>query len=165
MTGKKKEIHQKKRRKKKIPGGVLVIAIWLVASTIPVMYESMNLDLEMFLSPLVTIDWAYIICAIICSAGLFSLQEWARRWVILIFVIYLGWIASVFHYLNEPSFNMFVSLKFSEFFKTTNIAVPAIIIKIVIFLGMIVYFLWPIIVIFYLSYPKVKKSFDFTVKN
>ncbi len=138
----------------KRPRGVTVIAIWLLLSAVPGIYKSVQTGWEVLLSPVATLDWTYIMCAIICATGLLLTREWARKGTIWFFVIYFWWALIVVNRMGRPSFQYLVEAQSILFMVSAEVA------KRIVIALIVTYILWPVIAVLYLTYPGVKIKFD-----
>lgn len=145
---------KKKSKTSQRPRGVTVIAVWLLFSTIPGIIKSVQTGLSIILSPGATLDWAYILCAIICAIGLLLTKEGARQGTVGFFFFYCLGALLIVRQFSGSSFQNIVEMQ-SVTFMTPLKLTKGIIISL-----MVTHILWPIIVILYLTYPGVKNKFD-----
>jgi hypothetical protein len=137
-------------RKSKI---INLIALWLLATIIPGVYQDIKSGLSLILQPRTTIFWTYYVCSVIFAWGLFLRKEWARKGSLWLFGIYALWGFFGAYSLMGPSFNYVVEILGGMY------PVDIVTMKCLLVALIIVNILWPIIVILFLTYPSVRILF------
>ena len=135
------------------PRGIPVIIFWLLFSASGDIYRLIRMGTEMIVSPLATIEFTYVLCAWICALGLLLKKDWARKFTILFFTIYFCRAIIVANYLGAPFFKEMAEEQHLVWMMDAKT------LKNILLTCMILYILWPVIVVFYLSYPSVKNHF------
>lgn len=136
------------------PRGIRVIAWWLVFSILPGAGWSFQQGLDIVLSPTAAIIWAYNLVALICGLGLFFRKEWARNGAVWLFSAYFVWTLYTVKVLIGPFLQHF-SLWLADFGYLS-----AATLQNVLFVLLMTHMIWPVVAIFYLTYPGVKIAFQ-----
>ncbi|HPB68944.1 MAG TPA: hypothetical protein PLT76_08215 [Candidatus Omnitrophota bacterium] len=135
------------------PRGIYAIGLWLLISTAPGLYWSYQMREKLIFSQLTPVIWAYIIVAFICGLGLFFKREWARKGSVWLLSVLFIWALVVIYWLLGPS------IKPLAFWLTGYVTLEQSTIQKILFTLFIAYVLWPVIAVFYLTYPGVKTQF------
>ncbi len=136
------------------PRGINVIALWLLVSVLPGAYWSYHMGDKLAFSRLTSVVWAYMAVAFLCSMGLFFKREWARKGAVWLFSILFLWGVVVIHWLLGPSIQPLA------FWLMNYVPLPQTTIQNILFTLFVFFILWPVIVIFYLTYPGIKIVFQ-----
>lgn len=135
------------------PRGIYTVGLWLLISTAPGLYWSYQMGEKLIFSNLTPVIAAYTIVAFICGAGLFFKREWARKGAVWLLSMLFIWALVVIYWLLGPS------IKPLAFWLTDYVALEQGVIQNILFTLFIAYILWPVMAIFYLTYPGVKMQF------
>lgn len=130
---------------------IVAVALWMVLTTVPGFLE---FGLEKRSVPMAWLELALYFGMMITASGLFLRQEWARRWAIRILCLYFGWTLYVVCFLLGPSFS--ASLQWLS----VTFGLPHNVLKNFLLALVIIYITWPIIIIYFLSFPRIKLLFD-----
>ncbi len=134
--------------------GVPVVIFWLVFSISGNLYRLNKMGSDLILSPSATLEVTYIACALICSLGLLLRQEWARKLTIMFFALYFCFAIFTANLVGAETFNQIVEQQHVLW------SIDLETVKMIFLTVLILYILWPMIVVFYLSYPTVKDYFN-----
>jgi amino acid transporter len=133
--------------------GIYTIGLWLLISISPGLYWSYQMGEKLIFSHLTPVIWAYSIVAFISGLGLFFKREWARKGAVWLFSMLFIWALAVIYWFLGPS------IKPLAFWLTGYVALEQSMIQKILFTLFIAYILWPVIAVFYLTYPGVKIQF------
>ncbi len=124
------------------------IALWMILSVYP---WSGDLGLERRV-PVVLI---YDVAAVVCGVGLFFLRGWAWWGAVRLFWVYEAIVLYVVMGLIGPSFSQIVNTLSGMLY------VPASFCRSAVVSLLVVYLVWPVVVILFLTSPRVKEVFDY----
>ena len=130
---------------------IYAIAFWMMFATIPGL---MDTGLEKSVVPLAALELSLYLGMVITASGLFFRKEWARRWAIRVLCIHFGWALYVVCILFGSSFSA-TAQWVSQMYDFSEDSV-----RIVLLALLLIYILWPVIVIYFLSFPRIKRLFD-----
>ncbi|MCK5215255.1 MAG: hypothetical protein KAR05_07880 [Candidatus Omnitrophica bacterium] len=127
------------------------IALWMMLSALPGIIKFIQLQsMDLFLIG----EWTYDMFAVFSAIGLLLKKEWARNVSEKVFLLYFFWAIYVVYYLiGGAAFN------YSIEWLSGLYHVPALLVKYVLILLIVVYLVWPIIVFFFLAHPRIKEYF------
>ena len=127
------------------------IALWMMLSALPGIIKFIQLQpMDLFLIG----EWTYDMFAVFSSIGLLLKKEWARNVSEKVFLLYFFWAIYVVYYLiGAAAFN------YSIEWLSGLYQVPALLVKYILILLIVVYLVWPIIVFFFLAHPRIKDHF------
>ena len=133
--------------------GIYTVGLWLLISTAPGFYWSYQMGENLVFSHLTPVIWAYNIVALLCGLGLFLRRDWARRGAVWLFSAMFVWALVAIYWFLGPS------IKPLAFWLTDYVTLEQGMIQKILFALFIAYILWPVMVVFYLTYPGVKIRF------
>lgn len=136
------------------PVGVKGIAAWLLVTAVPFVRDVIERGDAAVLSPAVTLEIAYISITVICALGLLFRQNWARKAVVLFFVVYFFWSVWLVNFSVGDYFDPWVRALSDQFFTPVNT------VKKVALAMLLIYIFWPVVVVFYLTCPPIKLNFQ-----
>ena len=134
--------------------GIAVIGLWLILSTTPNIYYSLQKGMEIIVSQWATIEWTYITCTVICGIGLVCSKEWARKCAIWICILLFCWSLALSYHFSGPALTYLIHLYAASF------DVPVDSMRNIILILLITYMIWPVVSIFFLMHPSVKRQFN-----
>ena len=136
--------------KKVRPRGLTVIALWLMLLMLGGIKNVLIVGKDIIVSPINIIEWAYYLCCIVSAIGLLRLKEWARRCAVgLLVVHFLAAIAGIYYLVGFSWQGIIV-------WQSSVYGLPPEQIKSIIAAMVVIYVVWQIIALFYLTNPKIK---------
>jgi hypothetical protein len=127
------------------------IALWMILSALPGIIKFIRLQpMDIFLIG----EWTYDMFAVFSALGLLMKKEWARNVSEKVFFVYFFWAIYVVYYLIGGAALSYSIEWFSSLYK-----VPSGVVKSILSVLIIVYLVWPLIVVFFLAHPRIKEYF------
>ena len=140
-----------KNQMKKRSKCIKLIAFWMILATIPGFRE---FGIEKRLMPISVYELICYIGCIVSALGLFVNKDWARRWAVKMLFLYFFWILYVVGYLLGPYFSTIIE-RVSSIYQ-----MPRAFMKQMALVMIVIYISWPVVMIYFLTHPSVKKIFS-----
>ena len=133
--------------------GIYTIGLWLLISTAPGFYWFYQMGEDLIFSPLTPVVGAYTMVALLCGTGLFFKRNWARKGAVGLFCFLFVWALVAVYWFLGPS------IKPLAFWIADYVTLAPNTVQQILFVLLISYILWPVMAVFYLTYPGVKMRF------
>jgi len=126
----------------------------MILSTLPGVLPYIQYGVEQSLLFIAIIEWLCYLAAITCAIGLFLAKEWARKLTVWLFFVYFIWSLFVVYHLSGPSLSLLIESQSKAFNLLPDLGQKVFLVLLITNL------IWPIIVVLFLTHPRVKMIFD-----
>jgi hypothetical protein len=145
---------ERDKEKQGTPRGARFIAYWLWFAAVHQIYY-LILEPPVALASLDTIlRLVFIVFAFLSGVGLILVKNWARKMTISFFLGVFLWAIWNVNVLRGPAFK-YIIIEQSEFYGLSE--AHTFLIIVVLLAG---YILWPVMAVFYFTFPRVKDVYD-----
>lgn len=144
---------------KKESAVVLVISAWMVAVSFWVISHQTQIGSINSVLSSIQFSTLFYVYAIVCAFGLMMFKPWAWKSAIVLFIFHALWGLYTVYCLIGIWSGYAVQWKFGLW------DIPADIWKTIVCVLVLVYAIWPILVILCLTHPQVKSRFSITDKR